>query len=198
MSLSDNLFWRRLHSFTGVLPLGAFLLFHLYVNSYSYGGPAFYDAHVRPLRQIPYLLLVEALVIYIPLAYHGFYGVYIWSTNKSNILEYRYCRNWLYTLQRWTGIITLLFVVFHVLDQRLRPTTTFENVAGSLHHPLILVFYIIGVAAAAFHLGNGLWNVLIKWGFTSGQRSQKITMIAFTAFWIVLGAVGIRALVNFL
>ncbi len=198
MAISDNLFWRRLHSFTGILPLGGFLLFHLYENSYSYGGPAFYNEHVRPLRQIPYLLLIEAIVIYIPLAYHAFYGVYIWSTNKNNILQYRYCRNWLYTLQRWTGIITLLFVVFHVIDQRLRPSPSFENVAGSLHNPMFLLFYIIGVSAAAFHLGNGFWNALIKWGFTSGQRSQKITAIAFTAFWVVLGAVGIRALVNFL
>jgi succinate dehydrogenase / fumarate reductase cytochrome b subunit len=198
MSLSDNLFWRRLHSFTGVLPLGAFLLFHLYENSYSYGGPAFYNEHVQPLRQIPYLLFIEAVVIYIPLAYHAFYGVYIWSTSKSNALQYSYSSNWLYSLQRWTGIVTLLFLFFHIIDQRLRSTTSFENVAGSLHNPMFLVFYLVGVAAAAFHLGNGLWNVLIKWGFTSGQRSQKITMIAFTAFWIVLGAVGIRALVNFL
>jgi succinate dehydrogenase / fumarate reductase cytochrome b subunit len=198
MAISDNLFWRRLHSFTGVFPLGGFLLFHLYQNSYSYGGPKFYDAHVRPLREIPYLLLIEAIFIYVPLAYHAFYGVYIWSTNKNNILQYRYHRNWLYTLQRWTGVITMLFVFFHLLDQRLRPSPSFENVAGSLHHPMFLLYYIIGVSAATFHLGNGLWNALIKWGFTSGQRSQKITMTAFTAFWIVLGAVGIRVLVNFL
>ncbi|MHB8174608.1 MAG: succinate dehydrogenase/fumarate reductase transmembrane subunit [Nitrospirota bacterium] len=198
MSISDNLFWRRLHSFTGVIPLGGFLLFHIFENSYSYGGPEFYNEHIRPLRELPYLLLIETIFIYIPLAWHAFYGVYIWSTNKNNVLEYRYTRNWLYTLQRWTGIFTLFFVFFHVLDQRTRAVPSFESVASSLHVPYVLAFYILGVAFAAFHLGNGLWNALIKWGITSGARSQKITAIAFTAFWIVLGAAGIKALVNFL
>ncbi len=198
MRISDNLFWRRLHSFTGVVLLGGFLLFHIFENSYSYGGPEFYNEHITPLRQIPYLLFIEAVVIYIPLAYHAFYGVYVWSTNKSNILQYRYARNWLYTIQRWTGVFTLFFVFFHVLDQRTRAVPSFENVAGSLHHPPVLAFYIVGVAAAAFHLGNGLWNALIKWGFTSGSVSQRITGVIFTVFWILLGAAGIKALLNFI
>ncbi|HEY3346050.1 MAG TPA: succinate dehydrogenase, partial [Nitrospirota bacterium] len=131
MALTDNLFWRRLHSFTGALPLGAYLVFHLYMNSYSVFGPDVYNGQVAPLRRLPYLLFIEIFFIFIPLAYHSLYGIYIWYTGRWNALQYGYARNWLFTLQRVTGLVTLVFVVFHVYDQRFRPEALFENVWGS-------------------------------------------------------------------
>ncbi|HEX9860872.1 MAG TPA: succinate dehydrogenase, partial [Nitrospirota bacterium] len=70
MRLSDNLFFRRLHSLTGAVPLGAFLVFHLYANSFSLSGPAAYDEHVRFLRSLPYLHVLEWGLIFLPLLYH--------------------------------------------------------------------------------------------------------------------------------
>jgi succinate dehydrogenase / fumarate reductase cytochrome b subunit len=35
----------------------------------------------------------------------------------------------------------------------------------------------VGVAAASFHFGNGLWNFLVKWGITVGDRAQQVSMI---------------------
>ncbi|MDX9753378.1 MAG: succinate dehydrogenase, partial [bacterium] len=39
------------------------------------------------------------------------------------------------------------------------------------------IFYFVGVAAASFHFGNGLWNFLVKWGITVGDRAQQVSMI---------------------
>jgi succinate dehydrogenase / fumarate reductase cytochrome b subunit len=36
-----------------------------------------------------------------------------------------------------------------------------------------VLFYFVGVSAATFHFANGIWNFLIKWGITVGERAQK-------------------------
>lgn len=198
MGLSDNFFWRRLHSFMGFGPLGAFLVFHLYQNSYSLLGAAAYDAQVRPLRNLPYLNAIEIAVIFAPLAYHAFYGLYIWYTGQSNAFQYFYYRNLLYTKQRVSGLIALAFITFHVFDQRFRPEVAFANVSGSLSHPAVLVFYILGVAAVAWHFGMGVWNAFIKWGVTVGKRAQKVSLYVFSTLGVGLIIVGLRALAGFM
>ena len=198
MALSDNLFWRRLHSFTGAVPLAAYLLFHLYENSYSLLGAAAYDTHVRPLRDLPYMLEVEFAVIYIPLTYHALYGLYVVYTGKHNAVQFSYARNWLYTAQRLTGVIALIFIAFHLYDQRLRPDVAFANVSGSIARPPVLLLYVVGISAAAWHMFNGLWNFFIKWGFTIGDKSQKASLVVFSLLSVGLVFVGLRALIAFM
>lgn len=198
MRLSDNLFWRRLHSFTGAVPLGIFLLFHLYTNSYSLAGPEVYDRTVQPLREIPYLLPIEIVVIFLPLLYHSFYGLYIWYTGQSNVFQYAFARNWLYTFQRITGGIAFAFVYYHIFDQRLRAEVAFSNVTESLANPAVLTLYVIGVAATAWHMFNGVWSVWIKWGVTIGKRAQAVSLAVFSILGVGLIFMGLRALVAFI
>ncbi len=198
MRTTDNLFWRRLHSFMGAAPLGAFLLFHLYENSNSLSGPVVYDRMVVDLRRVPYLHLFEVLFIYIPLLYHSIYGLYIWYTGKNNFPQYAYARNGLYALQRFTGLIALVFVYYHVYDQRLNPMPGFGTVRASIGRPAVFIIYFVGIAAVAFHFGSGLWNVLVMWGITIGGKSQKIALGACTALGFGLIYVGLRALSGFM
>jgi len=198
MPVSDNLFWRRLHSFTGALPLGVFLVFHLYENTYSLAGYEVYDGHVRALRQLPYLHIIEATLIFAPLLYHSMYGLYVWYTGKNNYLRYPYARNGVYTLQRVTGLITFVFVYYHIYDQRLLPYPSFYTVSASLMDAPTLVIYFVGVSAAAVHLFIGLWNVSIKWGIAIGARAQRVILAACVLAGLGLVAVGLRALTGFM
>jgi succinate dehydrogenase / fumarate reductase cytochrome b subunit len=59
-----------------------------------------------------------------------------------------------------------------------------------------MAFYIIGVSAASFHLGNGLWNFACKWGIAVTARAQRaagwfgalVTVaLTFTGIVIILG-----------
>ena len=198
MRISDNLFWRRLHSFTGIAPLGGFLLFHLYTNSYSLNGAAAYDVQVRPLRQLPYILAIEIGCIFAPLLYHSLYGLYVWFTSKANVPQYNYARNWLYTMQRVTGLIAFAFIAYHIYDQRLKPAPSFANVANSIVDPWVLALYIVGITAVSWHMFNGVWNSLIKWGVTIGPTSQKASLYVFSAMGVGLVYMGLRALSGFI
>src|SRR5688572_6478098 len=110
-SLARNEFLlRRLHSLTGIIPVGAYMVVHLGVNSLAYFSPLMYQRSVNQIHDLgPLLWIVEWVFIFIPLIFHAVYGVLIIRNIEVNNDRYRYGSNTRYTLQRVTGMIALLF-----------------------------------------------------------------------------------------
>src|SRR5437773_6160562 len=75
---------RRLHSLSGIVPVGLFLIEHFVSNAFATNGPKAYADQVKFLTGLPFVLWLEIIGIYIPLAYHSLYGFYIWFRGKSN------------------------------------------------------------------------------------------------------------------
>src|SRR5260370_39573072 len=73
-----SFFWRKLHSFTGIFPVGAFLAEHFWSNSSALVSIEKYNEVSRDLQTIPWRIFVEAAGIWLPILYHGGYGVYVW------------------------------------------------------------------------------------------------------------------------
>ena len=92
--------WRKLHSLLGIIPIGAFLLEHLLSNFEALKGPAAYGAQVKFLNALPLVRVLEWVFIFLPILYHGLYGLYIWLRGKSNIVYYPWAGNWMYVAQR--------------------------------------------------------------------------------------------------
>src|SRR5580704_14476405 len=113
-----SFFWRKLHSLTGIVPIGAFLVEHIVSNFETWNGPLAYAQQVKFLNGLPLVRVLEWTFIFIPLLYHALYGVYIWLRGKSNVVYYPYAGNWLYIAQRWTGIVAFLYIAYHVATQR--------------------------------------------------------------------------------
>ena len=209
--LSRTFILRKLHQLTGIMPLGFFLLEHFYTNSKALSGAADFNAAVKDLQSIPYILFVEIGGIFIPLIYHAVYGMVITVEARPNNLHYPYSRNWFYTIQRVTGIILFFFITFHVLNFRFglipglntvsvahHPEQSFAIVSGEFRRIPIFIVYIIGITSTVWHLANGIWLFLVDWGITVGERAQKIAGYACLGFGIVLLAVGINAAVAFI
>ncbi|MBF6611844.1 MAG: succinate dehydrogenase [Chloroflexi bacterium] len=197
-----NHFWlRRLHSLTGIVPIGGFLLFHFYENGAILYGQQAYDEMAQGARGVRYLQAIEVLLIFLPLLYHALYGLFIAAYARNNTMSYNYGRNNLFMWQRATGVIALLFILYHVWQFRFTsfwttsPTT--GAVAATISYAPIFLFYIIGVVGVSFHFGNGLWTFLITWGITVGQRSQRISQVITTAISIIVSLVGIGIAVAF-
>ncbi len=74
---------RRLHSLSGVVPIGAFLLEHFISNAEAFKGPAAYGKQVEFLNSLPFVFLLELFFIWIPIAYHGLYGLWIWYQGET-------------------------------------------------------------------------------------------------------------------
>ncbi len=200
--LSRTFILRKLHQLSGIVPLGAFLLEHLYTNSKAAHpelGRQHFNEAVADLQAIPYILFLEIGLIFIPLIYHAVYGLYITWEMRPNNLAYPYPRNWFYTIQRVTGIILFFFILFHLLNFRFglipglneksvahHPGEAFEIVQREFQMLPILIVYIVGIAATVWHFANGIWLFLVDWGIVIGERAQRLTGYACIAFGVLL------------
>jgi succinate dehydrogenase / fumarate reductase cytochrome b subunit len=207
----ENYFWHKVHSLTGVIPVGYYMAQHLVLNSFSLAGPTYFNAVINFFEGMPwyFLLATEICLIWLPLAFHAVYGIFIYSRSKVNVFESKYgwSQNRMYTLQRYTGLFIFFFLILHI------STTTgakYLNHDASLikfnawhdkltgHYYLWTILYVLGIAASSYHLSYGLWNFCIRWGITVSDAAQaKVQKISLVCF-VALTVIGWGALLGFL
>ncbi len=209
---SNTFLLRKLHQITGVVPLGAFFFVHMYTNSAAMNGAGSFNKHVKDIHDMPYLIFIEIFGIFIPLLFHSIYGVLISGEARPNVLSYSYARNWFYIFQRVTGIFLFVFLLFHILNLRFglipglesygapvagNGDRAFQIVAAEFQSIGILIFYILGVVATAWHLAYGFWLFAVDWGIVIGEKAQRVTLYASIGLAVFLSAVGINAAIAF-
>lgn len=208
---------RRLHSLSGIVPIGGFVCFHLFTNMQMLLGT--FQHEVNFIHNMPALLFMEIFVLWLPIAFHGILGIIYTFSGKANSNAYQYSSNWRYTLQRITGILAFIFIFLHVATLRWRwdlfgwytpffskgitDTGTVVDLAHystsvALSYTMVLILYIIGVMSVVYHWSNGLWTAAITWGATISVAAQRrwgfvcmamfATLTLFTA-GAILGAV---------
>jgi succinate dehydrogenase / fumarate reductase cytochrome b subunit len=188
---------RRLHSLSGIVPIGAFLVEHYISNSEAMKGPAAYNATVRFLNSLPFVLFLEWGLIFLPILYHGLYGIWIWYRGEGNAGDYPWMGNWMYTMQRWTGGVAFAYILYHTWTMRFtgvhlatEPDAGFDKVYRAVYgHPWVAVFYLVGVLAASWHFAYGIWLFCAKWGITTGERARR--RLGYVCLLIGLGMAGI-------
>ncbi|MBA2871667.1 succinate dehydrogenase / fumarate reductase cytochrome b subunit [Anoxybacillus calidus] len=201
MAGNREFFYRRLHSLLGVIPVGLFLVQHLVVNHFATRGPEAFNRAAHFMENLPFRYFLEIFVIFLPLLFHAIYGLYIAFTAKNNVSRYNYFRNWMFMLQRLSGIITLIFVTWHVWETRVQAAfgaeVNYEMMANIVDNPMMLGFYVLGIISTVFHFSNGLWSFFVSWGITVTPRSQQISTYVTMAIFVALSIVGIRAILAF-
>lgn len=202
MSEQRDFFYRRLHSLLGVIPIGLFVVQHLIINHFAVYGEDSFNKAASFMGNLPFVLVLEIFVIYLPILFHAILGVYIVFVAKNNPGRYGFFRNWMFFLQRITGIITFIFIIVHVWQTRIQVAmggveVNYSLMEGILTQPLYFWFYIIGVIATVFHLANGLWGFAVSWGIIQSPRSQQIVTYATLLVFIVVSYIGVRSLIAF-
>jgi succinate dehydrogenase / fumarate reductase cytochrome b subunit len=192
---------RRLHSLTGIMPVGVFVIFHLFTNAQMVFGT--FDHEVQWIHSLPALLFLEVFGLWLPIAFHSALGIVYIFSGQRNTSAYPYGGNWRYALQRWTAWTSLIFIVYHVATLRWGWSffglvdTPFifpdQDLGGAManaglsvtelghastaialqYSPLILLLYIVGTYSVIYHWSNGLWTSAITWGLTLSVASQK-------------------------
>lgn len=200
----NSFFWRRLHSLTGIIPIGLFLLEHFISNAEALNGVSAYNSQVKFLTGLPFRLWLEILFIFLPLAFHGLYGFYIWWRGENNVVDYGWKGNWFYTLQRYSGIVLFFFVAFHLWTMRftglhltVHSDAAFWKVQHELATPLLLGIYVVGLLTASWHFGYGLFLFAAKWGIVTGERAQKRAQAVGICLGILLMLAGLASVVAF-
>lgn len=195
---------RRLHSLFGIIPIGGFLLIHIYTNTFSLGpnGPAAYNAKIHEIQETPFLLLVELLVIFLPILFHALYGLIIIFEGRSNGLAYPHEANLRYSAQRITGVIALIYISYHVYKTRILSFVqgtpmTYDWMEELLANPATMWLYLIGTTATVFHFANGVWTFAITWGLTVTAWSQRLLLYGCMGLFAILSLVNWLIVLNF-
>ncbi|MDU3989069.1 MAG: succinate dehydrogenase cytochrome b558 subunit, partial [Staphylococcus sp.] len=200
---SKNEFYlRRLHSLLGIIPIGAFLIVHLMINHQATQGAEAFNKAAGFMESLPFLLVTELILIYIPILYHGLYGIHIAFTAKENIGHYSLFRNWMFALQRLTGIIAFVFIFVHLWQTRLQKLffgkeISYDMMHQTLQNPIWVIVYIICVIAVIFHFSNGIWSFLVTWGFLQSKKSQRIFTWVSLIIFLILSYIGVTAILAF-
>ncbi|SOC02893.1 succinate dehydrogenase subunit C [Ureibacillus xyleni] len=203
MSKNREFYWRRLHSLLGIIPVGLFLVFHLSLNFTATAGEESYNNATGMMELVPHwlLLIVEWVVIYIPILFHGLYGIFIAFTATHNVKRFGTFRNWMFAIQRFTGVFLVIFIAWHIFQTRIQKAlgaeVEFSMMEEIVANPWMLAFYIVGILSATFHLSNGIWSFLVSWGITQSSKSQKIASYVTMVFFVLLSIVGVAAILAF-
>jgi succinate dehydrogenase cytochrome b subunit len=193
--------YRRLHSLLGVIPIGIFLMQHLVVNHYATEGVESFNKAANFMGSLPFRYVLETVIIYLPILFHAIYGLYIAFTAKNNASQYGFFRNRMFMLQRVSGVITLIFITWHVWETRVAAAfgneVNFQMMQDILSSPFMFAFYVVGIISAIFHFANGLWSFLVSWGITVSPRSQVISTYVTIIIFLALSFVGVTTLLAF-
>jgi succinate dehydrogenase / fumarate reductase, cytochrome b subunit len=210
---------RRLHSLSGLIPVGAYMVVHLLVNASLLNGPGTFQVNVNQIHSLGKLLpVVEWTFIFLPIIFHAVVGVWIITTGKSNASVYKYAANWRYSLQRWSGVIAIFFIFFHVFHLhgwlhadwwkvnvaqplgmgQFRPYNAASSLAMAMSGFAWPIFYFVGITASVFHLANGIWTMGITWGVWITPKAQKNASKVCAVGGLLLFFVGMSALAGVL
>ncbi len=200
---------------TGLLLLG-FVVVHMLGNLKVWQGAAPYDAYARHLREFgaPMLghgqfLWIARLVLLAAVALHVAAAVSLSRRQQA-------CRPVPYAVVApeastfasrsmiRTGLVILLFVVYHVLHLTLgcvgfdagafREGEVFCNVVRGFSVWYVSAVYILAMAALGLHLLHGIWSVFQTLGLNASRRDRCFRVVAagLTAV-VVLGNISIPA-----
>ena len=206
---------RRLHSLSGLIPVGAYMVVHLVTNASVLESPGAFQKNVYSIHSLGSLLpVVEWAFIFLPLLFHAIIGVIIVGGGIPNSNQYRYGPNYRYTLQRATGMIAFVFIMVHVfhmhgwfhadvwLEKVVKPLGGAQfhpfNAASSaglaLQSSLTVALYLIGVLSCVYHLANGLWTMGITWGVWTSPAAQSRASKVCGGFGLLLAVLSVGAL----
>jgi succinate dehydrogenase / fumarate reductase, cytochrome b subunit len=148
-ALPSAFLWRRWHSALGIW-LVLFLIVHLLTNSQAAlfigdDGRGFING-ANALESIPYLPIVEAALLAVPLLIHLIWGIkYLFTAHYNNArtdgsapMLPEYGRNRAYTWQRVTAWLLILGIAAHVIHMRFIERPQPVEIGGSTHYQVQL------------------------------------------------------------
>ncbi|MCC6491765.1 MAG: succinate dehydrogenase [Pirellulales bacterium] len=206
---------RRLHSLSGLIPVGAYMVVHLVVNASVVNSPETFQNNVLNIHKFGSLLpLIEWTFIFIPILFHAIVGIMLVAGGLPNTHNYPFEANYRYTLQRATGVIAFFFIGFHVFHMHgwfhnsawmnyvvqplgggvFKPYNATSTGGLALQSLVAVAIYAVGVVACVYHLANGIWTMGITWGAWTSPAAQRRALYVCGAFGFLLLAVSAAAL----
>jgi succinate dehydrogenase / fumarate reductase cytochrome b subunit len=168
---------------TGIALLG-FVLVHMIGNLHLYEGPSQVNEYSEALRDLgghlvprtlALWLLRVGLIVAFALHIHSAYGLTrmnLAANDKYSSKRDYVAANFASRTMRWTGVIILLFLFFHLADltwgwwlgDEYVRGDVYHNVSESLSSVPVAIIYIVANIALAIHIYHGAWSMFQSLG----------------------------------
>lgn len=209
---------RRLHSLSGLIPVGAYMVVHLLANASILNGVESFQTVVFLIHSLGNALpIVEWTFIFLPILFHALLGFVFIFGAKNNLSRYPTATNYRFVAQRITGMIAFVFIFWHVFHlnglvhtewyreaiadpigiAKFRPYNAASTAARALQSPVISILYAVGLLACVFHFANGLWTMGITWGVWVTPTAQRWASHACMSIGGVVALIGLSAMAGF-
>lgn len=176
---------------SGIAMMG-FVLFHMIGNLKMYQGAEALNHYAEFLKELLYPLAPKGVVLWILRG--GLITMLLlhlhaaWSLTRLNrfarAVKYQGPRDYQVAkfasrTMRWTGIIVLAYLVWHLLDFTFGTVNTvgtdgtfvrgevYENVVRSLDRPVVAAFYVLANVLLGIHLFHGAWSIFQSLGWNN-------------------------------
>ena len=176
---------------SGLAMIG-FVVFHMIGNLKMYFGQADLDHYAEFLKELLYPIAPKGVVLWILRG--GLIAMLVlhlhaaWSLTRLNrharAVKYQGPRgyqvaNFASRTMRWTGIIVLAYLVWHLLDLTFGTVNAigtdgefvrgevYNNVVRSLDRPLVAAFYVVANILLGIHLFHGAWSFFQSLGWNN-------------------------------
>ncbi len=191
---------------TGIIFMG-YVLAHMFGNLKLYQSAAEFNAYAEFLGTILYpiapdgavlnvlrVMLLGALILHVTAAFQ------LTQMNRNARPDsYRSKRDFVAAdfaarTMRWTGVIVLLFIGYHLADftfgwvnPAAEGATLYEKVIASFSNPAIAGFYLVANLALGLHLYHGVWSLFQSMGWNNRRFNhwRRYLAVAFTV--VVVG-----------
>lgn len=210
-------FWAKVGMAVTGLIFVAYVFVHMYGNLHIFYGPESFDHYAHWLRTVfepllPYegLLWILRIALLVSLVLHVGFAILLWVRARRARGPFRrrgmLPSSFLARTMLATGIVLLLFVIFHILDLTLgvQPAATdvfehgaaYANLVASFQRPIVALFYILAMVILAAHVTHGVWTTAHDLGVT-GRRWRAVFLYGggAIALAIMLGNISIPVLV---
>ena len=176
---------------SGIAMMG-FVLFHMIGNLKMYMGATALNHYAEFLKELLYPIAPKGVVLWILRG--GLITMLLlhlhaaWSLTRLNrfarAVKYQGPRDYQVAkfasrTMRWTGIIVLSYLIWHILDLTLGVVNTtgtngefvkgevYQNVLNSLNRPVVAAFYVIANVLLGIHLFHGAWSIFQSLGWNN-------------------------------
>ncbi|AOY59478.1 MULTISPECIES: succinate dehydrogenase cytochrome b subunit [Desulfococcus] len=172
-----------------------FLSGHLAGNLTIYGGKDAFNSYAEHLHSLgPLITLMELGLLTFAVVHVGV-GLYLFYQNYT-ARPVRYAVNKSgggrtigSQTMPYTGILMLLFIIFHLLNFHFvdkTHTTIFEIVSNAFSNPLYVITYVAAMIVVAVHVSHGFWSAFQTLG-ANHPKYMPIIHVAGIAFSILVG-----------
>ncbi|MEY4371790.1 MAG: succinate dehydrogenase cytochrome b subunit [Actinomycetota bacterium] len=195
---------------SGLMGLG-FVLVHMIGNLKMYLGSEDFDHYAEFLRELLVPIFPRTVLLWIlrggliaalAVHLHAAYSLTVMN-RRARPVKYQSERDYQAASfasrsMRYTGVVVLLFIVWHLMDLTAGTWNgsdfvrghAYDNVANSLSRWPVAIFYIVANVALGVHLFHGVWSLFQSMGWSHPRFNKWRRHIAggFAAL-IVIGNV---------